>query len=148
MTKEEIKTLLQMVEKSYLHWTKGEDLPIPEAEIYHKYDWLHNKAPFGLLVHNTMDDPIYIYANEFAQKVFGYTLDEFLSLPSRLNTLPSGQADRNRLLQDIESNGIANGYTGMRVSKRGEKFTISQGIIWQVLDDSGKRFGTAAMVRI
>lgn len=146
MTKEDITALLQIMEKSYLHWTQGEELPVPEAEIYRKYDWLDNDAPFGLLVHNTMDDPIFIYANKAAQKIFNYTLEEFLSLPSRLSASTSAQTDRNRLLQEIEDNGIAHGYKGIRINKQGEKFTISKGSIWQIIDDSGKRFGTAAMI--
>lgn len=146
MTYEQIVEMLQRIDKSYSHWMMGAGIPVPSTEIYRKYDWLHTDAPFGLLVHNTMDDPIFIYANNTAQKIFNYTLDEFLRLPSRLSAANTEQSDRNRLLQEVEDYGISEGYTGARINKQGEQFQISKGSVWKILDDSQKRIATAAMI--
>lgn len=146
MTYEQMMEMLQRIDKSYAHWMKGETIPVPQTEVNHKYDWLHMEAPFGLLVHNAMNDPIFIYANNTAQKIFNYTLDEFLMLPSRLSAANTEQSDRNRLLQEVEDYGISQGYTGDRINKQGEKFHISKGSVWKILDNSQKRIATAAMI--
>lgn len=146
MTYEQIVEMLQRIDKSYSHWMKRAGIPVPQTEVHRKYDWLHIDAPFGLLVHNIMDDPIFIYANNTAQKIFNYTLDEFLRLPSRLSAANTEQSDRNRLLQEVEDYGISQGYTGVRINKQREQFQISKGRVWKVLDDSQKRIATAAMI--
>ncbi|WP_392561729.1 MEKHLA domain-containing protein [Orbus sturtevantii] len=146
MTHEEIIEILKMIDNAYSYWMNGERLPVPSAEIHRRYEWLNNDAPFGLLVHNCMDDPIFIYANKTAQKIFNYTLDEFLVLPSRLSAADTGQSDRNRLLKEVEEQGISEGYTGTRINKQGEKFNISKGSIWKVIDESHIKIATAAMI--
>src|ERR1700753_4520139 len=48
-------------------------------------------APFGLLAQDTSPDPLFVYANLTAQKLFGYSWDEFIGMPSRLS---AGEQDR------------------------------------------------------
>src|SRR6478736_6769374 len=56
--------------------------------------WLYAEAPLVVLAHNTAVDPIFIYANKAAQRCFGYSWDEFMTLPSRLSAETADQAAR------------------------------------------------------
>jgi hypothetical protein len=107
-------------------------------------NWLYAEAPFVILAHNTEADPIFIYANRAAQQCFGYSWEEFLSLPSRLSAETADQAARQALLDAVAKNGFMTGYSGVRVAKSGARFHIEHGIVWELIDLEGVRRGQAA----
>lgn len=107
-------------------------------------NWLYKSAPFCVLAHNHDSDPLFIYANETAQRCFEYSLAEFLTLPSRLSAEAPDRVERQRLLDAVTKNGFATGYTGLRVAKSGRRFWIENGIVWQLTDDQGAIYGQAA----
>src|SRR5262245_56280015 len=94
-------------------------------------DWLYHEAPFIVLAHGTDPDPNFIYANKAAQACFGYSLEEFLGLPSRLSAEQADQAERQKLLDQVALNGFLVGYSGIRVAKSGRRFHIDDGIVWE-----------------
>jgi hypothetical protein len=106
--------------------------------------WLYGEAPFVVLAHNTEADPIFIYANQAAQKCFSYSWDEFMTLPSRLSAERADQAARQALLDAVAKNGFMTGYSGVRVAKSGARFRIEHGVVWELLDPEGVRRGQAA----
>jgi hypothetical protein len=106
--------------------------------------WLYAEAPFIVLAHNTEPDPIFIYANRAAQICFGYSWEEFLSLPSRLSAETADQAARQALLDAVAKNGFMTGYSGVRVAKSRARFLIEHGIVWELIDTEGVRRGQAA----
>jgi PAS domain-containing protein len=106
--------------------------------------WLYEQAPFVVLAHNTDRDPIFIYANQAAQACFGYSWDEFMTLPSRLSAEPADQAARQALLDAVAKNGFLTGYSGVRVAKSGARFRIEHGLVWELIDPEGVRRGQAA----
>jgi hypothetical protein len=110
-------------------------------------EWLYREAPFAVLAHGTEADPQFIYANRAAQYCFGYSWDEFLSLPSRLSAKAPDQAARQALLEQVARNGFMTGYSGVRVAKSGRRFIIEDGIVWELIDASGTRRGQAATFR-
>ena len=107
-------------------------------------DWLYREAPFVVLAHNTDPDPIFIYANKAAQSCFGYSWEEFQTLPSRLSAEPVDRAARQILLEKVARDGFLSGYRGVRVAKSGKRFVIDDGIVWELIDGAGKRHGQAA----
>jgi len=107
-------------------------------------DWLYREAPFVVLAHNTDPDPIFIYANKAGQSCFGYSWQEFLTLPSRLSAEPLERAERQTLLEKVARDGFLSGYRGVRVAKSGRRFIIEGGIVWELIDRAGKRHGQAA----
>ena len=107
-------------------------------------NWLYAEAPFVILAHNTEPDPIFIYANGAAQACFGYSWEEFMSLPSRLSAEPADRATRQALLDAVAKNGFMTGYSGVRVAKSGACFRIEHGVVWELLDLEGVRRGQAA----
>lgn len=115
---------------------------VPEADAVR---WLYEEAPFCVVAHNTDADPIFTYANKAAQRCFEYGWDEFLTIPSRLSAEAPDRAERQRLFGMVARDGFIRGYKGVRVSKSGRRFLIEDGIVWQLIDESGTRHGEAAM---
>lgn len=107
--------------------------------------WLYAEAPFCLLAHDGADDPCFIYANAAAQNCFGYSWDEFVGLPSRLSAEAPERGERERLLEAVRGQGFIADYRGVRVTKTGRRFLIEQAVVWELLDEAGKRHGQAAM---
>ena len=106
--------------------------------------WLYRDAPFAVLAHGTDPDPKFIYANRAAQACFGFAWGEFLSLPSRLSAETQNQAERQKLLEEVQRNGFMSGYRGVRIAKSGRRFIIEDGVIWELIDKRGARHGQAA----
>ncbi|MEV4320147.1 MEKHLA domain-containing protein [Actinocrispum sp. NPDC049592] len=107
--------------------------------------WLYWTAPFGLLVHNTDPDPLFVYANKTAQHCFEYTWSEFTELPSRLSAETELQSARQTLLAKVAADNFVTGYRGVRIAKSGRRFWIEDATIWNVVDDNGDHAGQAAL---
>lgn len=140
-----VETLLRLVDHSYAHWT-GRPLSVPVGMETQRLSWLDEQAPYGLLVQSTELEPLFIYANRQAQRIFGYSFEEFLTIPSSQSAPPEKQANRNHLLKEVASKGIYEQYQGTRIDKKGQWFEIERGSIWKVLAESGETVGIAAMI--
>lgn len=106
--------------------------------------WLYEEAPFAVLAHNTDADPRFIYANVTAQRLFGYPWSEFVRLPSRLSAKAPNRKERQRLLDAVSKNGFVNNYRGVRTTRAAREFWMEDGVVWQLVDESGKLRGQAA----
>lgn len=104
------------------------------------------RAPFALLMHNGGKDPVFQYANARARDLFGYTLEEFRNLPSRLSAEPDKREERADMLRRAAHEGYFLGYEGVRITKDGQRFRIANAVIWQVQDAHGKLIGQAARI--
>ncbi len=108
--------------------------------------WLYEQAPFALLAHDTASDPLFIYANQTAQRCFEYGWEEFVGLPSRLSAEPgTPQEERAALLRSVAEHRYATGYCGVRISKSGSRFWIEDGTVWDLVDADGVQHGQAAV---
>ncbi|MET9111434.1 MEKHLA domain-containing protein [Streptomyces zhihengii] len=137
----------QLVLESHLRWAGVPLCPQPWDQVAEAVEWLYADAPFGLLVHDTGDDPRFIYANRAAQMCFGYDWTEFTSLPSRLSAPPGRRTEREEFLARVRSQGYADGYRGLRRAKNGEEFWIEDVAMWELVDSAGVRHGQAAIFR-
>lgn len=106
--------------------------------------WLYAQAPFAVLAHDTAADPRFVYANRAAQAAFGYVWDEIVGLPSRFSAEAPERAERQRLLDAVARDGFVADYRGLRIAKSGRRFPISDGIVWQLVDEAGLVRGQAA----
>jgi len=107
-------------------------------------DWLYGQAPFAVLAHDTSTDPLFVYANRAGQAAFGYTWDEIIGLPSRFSAEAPERAERQRLLDAVARDGFVSDYSGIRIAKSGRRFPITDGIVWQLVDEAGRVRGQAA----
>ena len=110
--------------------------------------WLYSEAPFAILAHNTEPDPIFVYGNEAAQRLFEYTWEELTKLPSRLSAETPDRAERAQFLEAVKRYGYIQGYRGIRVSKSGRRFSIENATVWQLIDSEGVWHGQAALLPI
>ncbi|MEW2501052.1 MEKHLA domain-containing protein [Amycolatopsis sp. CA-161197] len=106
---------------------------------------LYADAPFGLLAHDTSDDPRFTYANLVAQHAFELDWTEFRGMPSRLSAEPDRQEDRDALVEAVTTHGFVTGYRGRRIAKSGRRFWIEDVTMWNLIDDTGVKRGQAAV---
>ena len=109
--------------------------------------WLYRDAPFAVLAQDATVDPVFVYANLTAQRCFEYSWDEFSGLPSRLSAPSPDRAARDRLMAGVRRDGYVEGYRGLRESKSGRRFWISDVTIWNLADSEGAVSGQAALIR-
>lgn len=101
------------------------------------------RAPFALVSHGTEEDPIFNYANHLALEAFGYTWDEWITLPSRFSAEAPNREARQKLLDSVRQRGYSDGYRGIRIGKQG-RFEIRAAKVWNLLDWTGTARGQAA----
>ena len=108
--------------------------------------WLYEDAPFGILAHGTQPDPVFVYGNLRAQRLFGYAWHELTALPSRLSAEAPERSERQAFLEQVTREGYVEGYRGIRVKQAGERFWIERATVWQLFDRHGLYRGQAAMI--
>ncbi|MCG8700492.1 MAG: MEKHLA domain-containing protein [Bacteroidales bacterium] len=103
-------------------------------------------ADYVLLSHDTSTDPLFDYANKTAMDLFERTAEELIGMPSRFSAEADERARREQFLHEVEKNGYAGNYSGIRISKTGRRFEIKDVLLWNVYDDRGKLIGQAAKI--
>ena len=94
-------------------------------------------------------EPKFTYANLAAQRVFEAPWGELVGMESRRSAAlddAAAQADRTGLLDRAAATGEAQtGYRGWRVSAKGTRFEIQDGILFNVKSPSGEDVGQAVV---
>jgi hypothetical protein len=103
-------------------------------------------AAFALVSHGTEADPIFNYGNALALLLFEMTREEFTTLPSRFSAEPMLREDRAHLLDRVTSQGFIDDYSGVRISSSGKRFFIQGATVWNLLDETGRPYGQAALI--
>lgn len=103
------------------------------------------EAPFVLVSHGIEADPIFNFANKKAQELWEMDWNEFTSTPSRLSAEPMEQLARQQFLQDTQKKGFSANYSGIRISKTGQRFQILNTVLWNLKDSNGDYKGQAAV---
>ncbi|NVJ25757.1 MEKHLA domain-containing protein [Myxococcus sp. AM011] len=144
--------VLKMIDASYQR-QRGKPLgsgfcppPLEKAPQEARLEWVHDQAPFMLLAQDVSADPVFIYTNASASHHFGYTPEEFLSLPSRLSATAEGQEDRNAAVNEALTKGARIGYGSVRVTKAGKLFRLRDGELFLLHDKDDARIGMGALV--
>ena len=101
-------------------------------------------APFVLVSHDTQADPILNYGNQAALDLWEMSWDEFTHTPSRLTAEAIKREERAKLMEVVTRQGYFENYSGIRVSKTGRRFEISDATIWNLTSDAGQLQGQAA----
>ena len=95
----------------------------------------------AVLCHRLGDDPLFVYANEFAQRLWERPWHTMIGLPSRLTAPPDHRSSRSGALS---GNDVVTGYSGERISATGRRFVIHDATVWPVRDDDARLVGQAA----
>lgn len=101
-------------------------------------------APFVLVSHGNEADPVFNYANLKGLELFEFSWEEFTRLPSRLSAEAVHQAERIRLLDEVNCKGYIDDYQGVRIAKSGRRFIIKQATVWNLIDQNDQFSGQAA----
>jgi hypothetical protein len=102
------------------------------------------EAPFVVLSHGPGPDPLLAYANRAALDLFELDWESMLGLPSRLTAEETARAERAEQLGRAERDGYLEGYSGVRVSRGGQRFRIQNATIWTIRDSVEAPVGQAA----
>ncbi len=101
-------------------------------------------APHAVVAHGLEADPVFFYGNRLALELFETPVADFVRLPSRLSAEPLAQEERARLLGRVSDTGFIDDYSGVRISATGRRFRIEQAVVWNLVDEHGRRHGQAA----
>jgi hypothetical protein len=136
---------VQRLRLSYCRLT-GNDLALPELAPIAAARWLYQQAPFALLSHDTQADPVFNYANLTGQCLFEMDWATLVHLPSRFSAEPLAQAERQRLLEEVSTQGYIANYSGVRIARSGRRFRIEGATVWNVYDENDAFYGQAARI--
>ena len=131
--------------ESYRQWTGMRLIDADPASPEAVDELLH--APLAVVSHDTLNDPVFNYANHEALKLFGMSREEMLGLPSRLSAEPAAREERSNLLDRVTQHGYVDDYSGTRITKEGLRFLIRNAVVWNVVDERGDYKGQAALIR-
>jgi hypothetical protein len=136
---------VRLLRTSYQHWT-GKALIEPGLGNDDAMQFL-DQAPFAVVSHDTQPDPIFNYGNKLALHLFEMDWKGLTKSPSRLSAEPLIQAERERLLESVSKHGYIEDYNGIRISSNGKRFMIRNATVWNMLDEDGKPYGQAALIK-
>jgi hypothetical protein len=103
--------------------------------------WL---APAVIVAHGTEADPVFFFGNRRALEVFECDAARFTRMPSRLSAEAPLRDERRKLLERVSRHGFIGDYAGVRITATGRRFPIDRAIVWNIVDEAGKRHGQAA----
>ncbi len=133
---------MTVLRNSLRHWTERE-LVHPDCSAVQAARQLFY-ARFVILSHNTAADPVFTYGNRAALILFEMSWEEFTLLPSRQSAEPIAREERTRLLSEVTQKGFIDNYSGVRISRSGRRFLITNATVWNLLDHNGNYYGQAA----
>ncbi len=101
-------------------------------------------ADFVVFSHNTDTDPLYNYGNKMGLQLWEMDWQQLMATPSRTTTQPLLREEREKLLNQTESQGYVTNIQGIRISAQGTKYQIDDITTWNLKDNQGKDCGQAA----
>lgn len=105
------------------------------------------EAPFVVLAHDGADDPRFTYANRCAQTLWEMDWKTFIGMPSRYSAEPDLRERRAEMLARVQRDGYIDDYSGVRISRSGQRFELGKTIVWNLTDTAGDYCGQAATFR-
>ncbi len=133
----------QLIARSLNYWTGRALLP----GLFNPLGLAKNvfEAPFVLVSHGTEADPVLNYGNAAALALWEMSWAELTRTPSRLTAEAPNREERARLLATVTQRGYIDDYSGIRISKTGRRFRITQATVWNLLSETSQPCGQAAM---
>lgn len=101
-------------------------------------------ADRAVLAHDGSADPLLIYANAAALRLWGRRWREMVGLPSRLTAEPGEREARAQALAAALHQEALTGYGGIRIDSQGRRFRIEEARLWTLRDGQGQARGQGA----
>jgi len=101
-------------------------------------------APRAIVAHGTEADPVFFFGNQYALKAFESDVAGFTQMPSRLSAEAPLREERQALLDRVSAHGFIEDYAGTRITAKGRRFRIDCAVVWNLLDEQGRKQGQAA----
>lgn len=98
----------------------------------------------NVLAHDNKSDPLLVYANAAAIRLWCNSWAEMVNMPSRLSTPEQARKERINALSNAQKCNAYQGYHGIRCDRRGRRFAINNARIWTLWDEQGYQCGQAA----
>ena len=121
----------------------GRDLLAPAASPAATARALYH-TPFVVLSHDTAADPVFTYANLAAQRVFAMRWHQIVGMPSRYSAEAPARDERQRLLERVSRDGYIDDYSGVRIAGTGQRFSIANATVWNLIGTDEQVVGQAA----
>ena len=131
-----------LLKNSYHQLLDKDLIPVTNSDKSFAEQLFH--APFIVVSHNNASDPVFNYANLKALALFELSWEDLIQLPSRCSAEPVNQAERERLLAIVTTQGYIDHYQGIRISRTGRRFMIKNAVVWNLIDHKGTFKGQAA----
>ena len=108
----------------------------------------HSQELFALaapvLAHHASNDPLLIYANAAALKLWRRCWSDMVGMPSRLTAPEQERTERAQALSKAQRVDAFQGYRGIRIDSQGRRFVIHNARIWTLWNEHGEACGQAA----
>ena len=101
-------------------------------------------STMAVLAHDNSHDPLLIFANATALRLWERSWHEMIGMPSRYTAEEGARQQRASALKRAQNQDAFEGYSGVRVSRTGQRFMINNARIWTLWDDKGQNCGQAA----
>lgn len=102
------------------------------------------RSPVAIVAHGAEADPLFFFGNAAALEAFETDVERFCGMPSRLSAEPMLREERQALLDRVTARGFIDDYAGVRISAKGRRFRIGPAVVWNLMDEDGRRHGQAA----
>lgn len=100
--------------------------------------------PAAVVAHGTQDPPLFFYGNRQALALFRMSAGDFIGLPSYRSAEPALREERAAMLAKLEAEDVVTDYRGIRIAADGTRFRIDNAVVWNLIDEAGRRHGQAA----
>lgn len=137
-------TLAESMARSFLHFTGKPLLPDALEACPQELAESLFEAPFILVSHGVEPDPILQYGNAKALALWEMPWKTFTRTPSRFTAEAPLREERARLLDQVQTRGFIDNYSGIRISASGRRFRIHRAVVWNLITPEGVACGQAA----
>ena len=101
-------------------------------------------APFVLVSHGIEANPIFNYGNHTALQLWEMSWEQFTQTPSKSPVKIEEVSERQQMLEQVKTQGYTKNYQGIRQSRTGKLFLISNVIVWNIIDENDQYWGQSA----
>ena len=132
----------QNILNSFKHWTGHSLLEASGSSALDAQALF--EAPFPVFSHGIEADPIYNYGNQKALELWELDWEQLIQMPSRYSAEPMEQAERLGLLNKVKAKNYVTNGQGVRISRTGKRYMVSDFTVWNLLNEENNYCGQAA----